>query len=958
MQSKEIPDKDITASSSFHVGNVGPHRARIRTEGGGGAWCPQQQATADPSEWLQVELHSVHVITAVETQGRFGNGQGQEYAEAFILEYWRPSLEKWVRYRDQDGEEVLQGNHNPYTEEKRVLSPPIWASRLRFLPYSYHRRTVCMRVELYGCRWAGGIVSYSMPQGDKRGASWEFFDTSYDGPWDPQPHAGLGQLTDTLIGADNLRMSYYESDKGGQGWVGWKNDSRGGQPVEIVFEFDKVREFRSMDIYCNNQFTKEVQVFSEAQVMFSVTGQHFPGQPITYSYLEDRIFENSRNVSIKLHHRVGRFVKLRLHFANKWILISEISFDSVVTNGNFTDENHIIPEEPPAGVQDDVYVEKPQTHVKVLPPVQTARPAPAEVEPETPVTTVEKEDTTYVAVIIGILMAIVIILLVAVLLVYSRSRQRKGFLSSLISKTTSSSTQGHHLSSLKKAPSFAGSYGVVKDFEHKSYLVATGVSQKSLSNGGSMPTSANGDMAHLLDSKCNYYHEPFPFYSYSTVVSELRKNGTPVLSDSQYAVPETTPSNSTPLLAPEDTLPGLPPFPGPPPPPAPGLDSVSSNLIGSSATLGGHLGFMMSSSSSDKAGSLHSRKGSLSDDGTKNKREVMRSLKKRLQSVTVPEFARHRLRMLARLGEGAFGTLFVAEAEGIPDYGGGGSLGQRLVAVKFLNQGASEKEKLDFQRDVRLLSALEDPNLARVLGLCTRGEPLCVALEYLPHGDLHRYLSSRSPDMYADPRSLKSEPPSTLGFGTLLYMATQIASGMKYLESLNFVHRDLAARNCLVGDDYLVKISDFGTDNEVFAADYYRPEGNLSLPVRWMAAESLFLGKYSTKSDVWAFAVTLWEMLHYCRVTPYPELSSPQVVANLAHLHQADHQADERLFQPLPLPPLPPAARDVYSLMCECWRPQESERPTFREIHLFLQRKNLGYTPAASNMATSMASLS
>lgn len=78
----------------------------IRTESHGGAWCPKQEATSDPKEWLEINLHSVHVITAVETQGRFGNGQGQEYTEAYQLEYWRPKLGKWKRYRNFKGDEV------------------------------------------------------------------------------------------------------------------------------------------------------------------------------------------------------------------------------------------------------------------------------------------------------------------------------------------------------------------------------------------------------------------------------------------------------------------------------------------------------------------------------------------------------------------------------------------------------------------------------------------------------------------------------------------------------------------------------------------------------------------------------------------------------------------------------------------------------------------------------------
>lgn len=79
---------------------------RVRTEKNGGAWCPLKQATIEPEEWLQVDLKTVHMITAAGTQGRFGNGQGVEFAEAYILEYWRPRLSKWMRYHNSKGEEV------------------------------------------------------------------------------------------------------------------------------------------------------------------------------------------------------------------------------------------------------------------------------------------------------------------------------------------------------------------------------------------------------------------------------------------------------------------------------------------------------------------------------------------------------------------------------------------------------------------------------------------------------------------------------------------------------------------------------------------------------------------------------------------------------------------------------------------------------------------------------------
>ncbi|EFN78341.1 Discoidin domain-containing receptor 2, partial [Harpegnathos saltator] len=129
-------------------------------------------------------------------------------------------------------------------------------------------------------------------------------------------------------------------------------------------------------------------------------------------------------------------------------------------------------------------------------------------------------------------------------------------------------------------------------------------------------------------------------------------------------------------------------------------------------------------------------------------------------------------------------------------------------------------------------------------------------------------------------------------------------------------------------------------------------------------------GKYTTKSDVWAFAVTLWEILNLGRRVPYEHLSDEEVVQSLRQLHHAadcgSHGSSNanpedgckedsgggggggnvgNNFDYLPRPTA--SSKDIYDLMLECWRREENERPTFREISLFLQRKNLGYAPTS-----------
>lgn len=69
-------------------------------------------------------------------------------------------------------------------------------------------------------------------------------------------------------------------------------------------------------------------MFSHAKAYFSIGGNQFGSEPVHFSYMPDLVLEHARNVTIKLHHRIGRYLKLQLYFASRWILVSEVSFQS------------------------------------------------------------------------------------------------------------------------------------------------------------------------------------------------------------------------------------------------------------------------------------------------------------------------------------------------------------------------------------------------------------------------------------------------------------------------------------------------------------------------------------------------------------------------------------------------------------------------------------------------------
>ena len=66
----------------------------------------------------------------------------------------------------------------------------------------------------------------------------------------------------------------------------------------------------------------------------------------------------------------------------------------------------------------------------------------------------------------------------------------------------------------------------------------------------------------------------------------------------------------------------------------------------------------------------------------------------------------------------------------------------------------------------------------------------------------------------------------------------------------NLIHRDLAARNILVGDEKILKLSNFRLTRRISDELIYITNTNRRLPVKWMAVEAIFDQEFSMYSDM------------------------------------------------------------------------------------------------------------
>ncbi|XP_051502924.1 protein-tyrosine kinase 2-beta-like isoform X2 [Myxocyprinus asiaticus] len=244
------------------------------------------------------------------------------------------------------------------------------------------------------------------------------------------------------------------------------------------------------------------------------------------------------------------------------------------------------------------------------------------------------------------------------------------------------------------------------------------------------------------------------------------------------------------------------------------------------------------------------------------------------------------------LGEGFFGEVH----DGVYR----SKTGERVnVAVKTCKDCMADiKEK--FMSEALIMKKLDHPHIVRLIGIIEE-DPVWIVMELYQYGELGNYLM---------------ENQHKLTNVTLILYSLQISKALAYLEGFNMVHRDIAVRNVLVAKPDCVKLGDFGLSRYIEEEEYYKASV-CRLPIKWMAPESINFRRFTPASDVWMFAVCMWEIMSLGQ-QPFFWLENKDVINQL--------EQGVRLPKPEQCPPT------MYSLMNHCWAYIPRERPNLTEL--------------------------
>ncbi|KAI9342903.1 kinase-like domain-containing protein [Obelidium mucronatum] len=187
---------------------------------------------------------------------------------------------------------------------------------------------------------------------------------------------------------------------------------------------------------------------------------------------------------------------------------------------------------------------------------------------------------------------------------------------------------------------------------------------------------------------------------------------------------------------------------------------------------------------------------------------------------------------LERIGKGSFGEVY----RGVKKSNG------QIVAIKVLDLDTDDEEIMDVQKEISVLSHIDNDYITRYHGSYLVGTKLWIVMDFAAGGSLRNLLKS-----------------GAIEERCIAIIAREILHALIYLhKSVKIIHRDIKAANILITENGHVKLCDFGVAGHMSTTGVRR-NSFVGTPY-WMAPEIITRSQYDFKADIWSLGITIIEL--------------------------------------------------------------------------------------------------
>ncbi|KAK4485313.1 hypothetical protein RD792_007948 [Penstemon davidsonii] len=257
---------------------------------------------------------------------------------------------------------------------------------------------------------------------------------------------------------------------------------------------------------------------------------------------------------------------------------------------------------------------------------------------------------------------------------------------------------------------------------------------------------------------------------------------------------------------------------------------------------------------------------------------------------------------------------------------------EMIYAVKVFDldvQGAFKS----FDTECQIMRSLRHRNLVKVITSCSNLDFKALVLEYMPNGNLEKWLYS---------------PNYSLNIGQRLRIMIDVASAIEYLHqgySSPIVHCDLKPSNILLDEDMVARVGDFGIA-KLLTHDQRMTQTKTLGTIGYMAPEYGSGGLVSTFVDVYSYGILLMEI--FTKKRPTDELflgeltmkrwvsySFPSTIMQIVdtELLNADEESVKANIEECLV--------SIMELAIECAADLPDERPNMKDVHVRLNKINI-----------------